>query len=481
MAIIDKIQLSGTVYTIGNETTTAVTSASTDNEIPTAKAVYDAIPKGGGGKAIEAGRGISITTGETADTVSFNIPISAGTGTNALIYNSTINAASGNYSHAEGEYTTASGYYAHAEGYIARAEGYASHAEGESTKSKGYSSHAEGTETEANGDYSHSEGHYTRTTNESEHSSGRYNNSVSASTTWGYSGNTLFSVGNGKSNSARHNAFEIRQNGDIYIVDTNDASTTNYYEKPMIKLQNALGGGGGKAIEAGKNISITTGETADTINCTLNASNGSGNHSFVVGRTNFANKWCSYAEGEQNLSGGKCSHAEGSFTYANTDYSHTEGYQTNANNMYEHASGVYNVSNSASTTFGDSRNTLFSVGNGTSESARHNAFEIRQNGDIYITKDGQDVKLQDQLGGGGSSYTAGTGINITNNVISVTGKVDTSAITTSISSSSTNSQVPSAKAVYDQLDGLKLKKITQSAYDALSPNYDANTLYVING
>ena len=41
---ISKIQLNGTVYTIGNETTTAVTSASTDNEIPTAKAVYDAIP-----------------------------------------------------------------------------------------------------------------------------------------------------------------------------------------------------------------------------------------------------------------------------------------------------------------------------------------------------------------------------------------------------------------------------------------------------
>lgn len=326
MAIIDKIQLSGTVYTIGNETTTAVTSASTDNEIPTAKAVYDAIPKGGGGgKAIEAGRGISITTGETADTVSFNLPISAGTGTNALIYNSTINSARGNYSNAEGEYTTASGYYSHAEGYIAKANGYASHAEGESTKSNGYSSHAEGTETEANGDYSHSEGHYTRTTNESEHSSGRYNNSVSASTTWGNSGNTLFSVGNGKSNSSRHNAIDIRQNGDIYIADTNDTSTTNYYQKPMIKLQDALGGGGG------------------------------------------------------------------------------------------------------------------------------------------------------------SSYTAGDGIDINNDVISVTGKVDTSAITTSVTSSSTDAQVPSAKAVYDQLDGLKLKKITQSAYDALSPNYDANTLYVING
>ena len=60
---------------------TAVTSASTDNEIPTAKAVYDAIPTGGtgGGKAIEGGRGISVTTGETADTISLNEAISAST------------------------------------------------------------------------------------------------------------------------------------------------------------------------------------------------------------------------------------------------------------------------------------------------------------------------------------------------------------------------------------------------------------------
>lgn len=57
--------------------------------------------------------------------------------------------------------------------------------------------------------------------------------------------------------------------------------------------------------------------------------------------------------------------------------------------------------------------------------------------------------------------------------------VETSAITTSVTSSSTDAQVPSAKAVYDQLGGLKLVKLTQSAYDALSPNYDSNTLYVI--
>lgn len=31
------------------------------------------------------------------------------------------------------------------------------------------------------------------------------------------------------------------------------------------------------------------------------------------------------------------------------------------------------------------------------------------------------------------------------------------------------------------LGGLKLVKLSQAAYDALSPNYDSNTLYIING
>ena len=56
--------------------------------------------------------------------------------------------------------------------------------------------------------------------------------------------------------------------------------------------------------------------------------------------------------------------------------------------------------------------------------------------------------------------------------------VETSAVTTSMSSTSTDSQVPSAKAVYDQLGGLKLVKLTQSQYDALQTK-DASTLYII--
>ena len=53
-------------------------------------------------------------------------------------------------------------------------------------------------------------------------------------------------------------------------------------------------------------------------------------------------------------------------------------------------------------------------------------------------------------------------------------------ITTTITSSSTNGQVPSAKAVYDQMGGLKLGSLSQAQYDALSTK-DASTIYFING
>ena len=244
MAIIDKIQLSGTVYTIGNETTTAVTSASTDNEIPTAKAVYDAIPQGGGGKAIVGGRGITVTSGETADTVSFNLPISAGTGTDSLILGYTYSdsywrsQANGKGSIAHGtkctaggiEYSIATGYfnsamanYSIAQGYHTSTYGGSSHSEGWDSVTRASYSHAEGNNCITSGESSHAEGIFTNTSNKGEHSEGWYNVTRKNSTTFGDSGNTLFSVGNGTSANARHNAFEIRQNGDIYLNDgTND-------------------------------------------------------------------------------------------------------------------------------------------------------------------------------------------------------------------------------------------------------------------
>ena len=125
----------------------------------------------GGGKAIEAGRGMSITTGETADTVSFNLPISAGTGTNSIIEGSaelangisshaegTKTIASSENSHAEGENTRANGKGSHAEGFLSNSNGEYSHAEGFFARANGKYSHAEGMNTIASGDYSHAEG-----------------------------------------------------------------------------------------------------------------------------------------------------------------------------------------------------------------------------------------------------------------------------------------------------------------------------------
>ena len=59
--------------------------------------------------------------------------------------------------------------------------------------------------------------------------------------------------------------------------------------------------------------------------------------------------------------------------------------------------------------------------------------------------------------------------------------LETSAVTSSMTSSSTDAQVPSAKCVYDQLGGLKLQQITQANYDALvsGGTVDSSTLYII--
>ena len=144
-------------------------------------------------------------------------PISAGTGTNSIKESSTGNTASGDYSHAEGNNTKATGKTAHAEGSSSTAGGWYSHAEGAGTKATGTSAHAEGFYTNAYGSYSHAEGFYTITQNNAEHASGMYNVSHTGNTT---ATSTLFSVGNGDENT-RRNAFEIRQNGDIYIRKNN--------------------------------------------------------------------------------------------------------------------------------------------------------------------------------------------------------------------------------------------------------------------
>ena len=373
-----------------------------------------------GGATYTAGNGINI---DTANTISLGVAISAGTGSNSIIAGRSGNTATKPYSIALGSYNTASGDSSIAVNDYNVAGGQWSFAAGENTKSYGSASATFGHTTKASGDRSFAIGEQVETKNKYEFGCGYCNVSTSNGKAYPYSGQTLFSVGNGTSNNARHNAFEIKQNGDIYL-------TLNGQD---VKLQDQLGGG--STYTAGNGINI---DSANTISLGVAISAGTGDYSI----------------------------REGNNTQANANYSHAEGYYTQANNDYEHASGKYNVSRTGAT---EADKTLFTVGNGTGAGENaSNAFEIRQNADIYIIKDNSYIKLQDNLGGTASSaITSGD----TNAVAggAVYNKFDEVE------------QVTAAglNALNDKFGGLRLQKLTQSQYDALSGNTDSNTLYVI--
>ena len=114
------------------------------------------------------------------------------------------------------------------------------------------------TDNKINGMSSFGAGYIVSTNNVDEAAFGYYNETNGGEKSFTHSsGNTLFSVGNGNSqnnrgNIKKHNAFEIRQNGDIYIADTNNTTYTRAWEKPMIKLQDALDAAGGSGITSGQ-------------------------------------------------------------------------------------------------------------------------------------------------------------------------------------------------------------------------------------
>ena len=145
----------------------------------------------------------------------------------SLYGNTTINVGRksettvGAYSTAEGYSTTASGKYSHTEGYDTTASGYGCHAEGLGTTASGQYSHAAGHISIASGDYSYAGGSYTKALRNNEVAYGQYNQSNS---------DTLFSIGDGTSDTARHNAFEITTTGgklhDKDIATTPIKSTT---------------------------------------------------------------------------------------------------------------------------------------------------------------------------------------------------------------------------------------------------------------
>lgn len=167
------------------------------------------------------------------------------------------NAATGEYSHAEGEVTTASGYCSHAEGKLTtasynmahaeglrtKASGAGAHAEGNQSKASGTAAHAEGYATEASGSKSHAEGESTTASGKFSHAGGydtkagdyqyaigRYNTGYTGPTSKTDTTGSLFIIGNGTGYSARTNAFRVSTAGTAYGLAAFQGSGADYAE-----------------------------------------------------------------------------------------------------------------------------------------------------------------------------------------------------------------------------------------------------------
>lgn len=157
-----------------------------------------------------------------------------------------------------------------------------------------------------------------------------------------------------------------------------------------------------------------------------------------------------HAEGAGNLAGAVASHAEGIRNEIgdNAYASHAEGIKNTTQNRAEHASGQYNKSNKATDTFGDAGNTLFSVGCGTSDADRKNAFEVMQDGTCkyYDVTTGEQINV-------GVAKELSKPFDLT--IGSTTKKVDgKSAVTFS------------AEEFTDKFNGVLIQKLTTASTEA---------------
>jgi len=308
------------------------------------------------------------------------------------------------------------------------------------------------------------------TKNGAEAALGKHNLPTSASTTFGNSGNTLFTVGNGQAFSARHNAFEVRANGDIYFPDTNNTTYQNYYEKPMLKLQDVLDDKqnvltAGTGIDITNNvISVTGGGGGGTIDASLDANspNAVANSAITAGINNavtsvtaeFTNVYSALARKQPMLTAGT------GIDITDNVISVTGGGGGSITIDPSLDSGSTNpVANSGITSVLSKyyyarkvNNSQYSSPFGTVSSNGCVGFNLEfanianPNDSVYSNMWLSKINDKNIFS---SSNTAPSSNSFNFNL------VETSAITTTLTSSSTDSQVPSAKAVYDAIGDIE--------------------------
>lgn len=305
--------------------------------------------------------------------------------------------AGGETSHAEGKYTRAIGNYSHAEGYYSIASANSAHSEGANSQAIGIASHAEGLTTNATGNYSHSEGSYAVASGAGSHAesayteaSGQYAHAEGTQTI--ASGGASHSEGIGGTASAtgshKEGGYILYSN----VALTGEAGALTYStvegSRPYVYDATSIIGAAISILSSwgsSTNKMITSAVVQDnllmsvTLNKTLNASTAvSGNYYLLI--PSKATGESAHAEGSGTYASGRFSHTEGNSTVASGFASHAEGYHTIANGDYQHANGTYNIAD----TNGDY---IDIVGNGTSASARSNAYTLDWSGNgVYAGK-----------------------------------------------------------------------------------------------
>lgn len=204
----------------------------------------------GGGASYTAGTNMEIVSSGGTDTINCTLPIKAGTNSSAkgIIVGDNECSSTGQYSVAIGHNADSTGGYTMCIGSNSSNSGSSSLVVGDGCNCASRNSICIGRSIETNSNRYDicAIGYYIRIYNDDEAGFGKYNVSRRNSSNFGDTGNTLFTIGNGydfSSTHNHHNAFEIRQNGDIYIPDTDDTtdtSSTGYSTKPMLRLQDYI-------------------------------------------------------------------------------------------------------------------------------------------------------------------------------------------------------------------------------------------------
>jgi|GEM_PF-5255938 hypothetical protein len=281
-------------------------------------------------------------------------------------------------SHAEGQgtSTTEEAKYAHAEGWATKARGVAAHAEGYDNYAATDYSHAEGQKTVASGLRGHAEGMHTSASGENSHAEG------------------YFTSANGKNSHAEGQSILVPGGDDISIAlqaNGEAAHAEGCATKAYGKYSHAEG------MYAYASGTCSHAEGVQT--------NANGTYSHAEGSNSKATGYASHAEGNYSIAKGSYSHAEGNNTEAIGDSSHAGGYKSSASAPYSfcHGRGLRTVGIEPQAAFGCFNETnssmLFSIGNGSNDTDRKNAFSINKSGTMTFNSNVLPVYMQDFIFG----------------------------------------------------------------------------------